>query len=148
MCWGSRSEWGQLCKRLGGCYTTAHFEEANEEGSVFLHSRIPLFSGPHVPHPKYNVISPTKANDLSSTLWISVVFLFCSWMLQKAVLFQTEVEERGNSAMGVDSCSSHMSLPFAWGRGRLQGTVQKASSKPIGLRGMCQRKQKSTSIIS
>lgn len=67
----------------------------------------------------------TKPNDLSSTLWISVVFLFCSWMLQKAVLFQTEVKERGNSAMGVDSCSSHMSLPFASGWGeRLQGTMQ------------------------
>lgn len=57
--WMVLPSWSQLCKRLGGCYTTAHFEEANEEGSVFLHSRIPLFSGPHVPHPKYNVISPT-----------------------------------------------------------------------------------------
>lgn len=91
----------------------------------------------------------TKPNDLSSTLWISVVFLFCSWMLQKAVLFQIEVKERGNSAMGVDSCSSHMSLPFASGWGeRLQGTVQKASSKTIGLRGLCQSKQESTSAVS
>lgn len=51
--------------------------------------------------------------------------------------------------MGVDSCSSHMSLPFASGWGeRLQGTMQKASSETIGLRGLCQSKQESTRTIS
>ena len=74
----------------------------------------------------------SKPNDLSSTLRISVVFLFCSRMLQKTVLCQTELKESSNSTMGIDLCSSHMSLPFASGGKQLQGTAQKASSKTIG----------------